>query len=62
MKVRLIALGVLALVFLLGMLGCYYVIEPGERGVQVTLGTMSEQFLAPGLGLQGCRSSPRSAA
>lgn len=42
MNVRLIALGVVALVFLLGMLGCYYVIDPGERGVKVTLGKMSK--------------------
>jgi regulator of protease activity HflC (stomatin/prohibitin superfamily) len=28
-------------------LGCFYVVEPGERGVHVTLGTMSEQFVAP---------------
>ncbi len=52
MNLRLIALGVLALAFLLGMLGCYYVIDPGERGVKVTLGKMSEQFLSPGPGLK----------
>jgi prohibitin 2 len=49
---RLAALGVLALFLLLGMLGCYYVIDPGERGVKVTLGKMSEQFLSPGPGFK----------
>jgi regulator of protease activity HflC (stomatin/prohibitin superfamily) len=28
----------------------FYVVAPSERGVRVTLGTMSEQFVAPGLG------------
>lgn len=52
MSVRLAALGVLALAVLLGLLGCYYVIEPGWRGVKVTLGQMSENFLAPGPGFK----------
>jgi len=49
---RLVALGALALFLLLGITGCYYVIAPGERGVKVTLGKMSEQFLSPGPGLK----------
>ena len=52
MNVRLVALGVLALAVLLGLLGCYYVIDPGWRGVKVTLGRMSEDFLSPGPGLK----------
>ena len=31
-------------------MGSTYVISPVERGVRVTLGSMSDQFLAPGLG------------
>jgi len=52
MQARLIALAVIGLVVLAGLFGCYYVIEPGERGVKVTLGRMSDQFLAPGPGLK----------
>jgi prohibitin 2 len=51
-NLRIGLLGVLALVLLLGALGCYYVIDPGERGVKVTLGKMSDQFLSPGPGLK----------
>jgi len=41
------------LVFALSFLfGSYYVIDPGERGVKVTLGTMSEHFIAPGFGVK----------
>jgi len=32
--------------------GCFYIVEPGERGVRVTLGTMEENFLAPGFGFK----------
>jgi prohibitin 2 len=52
LNARLVALGVLALFVLLGLLGCYYVIDPGERGVKVTLGRMSEDFLSPGPGVK----------
>jgi len=34
------------------LLGSSYVVEPGERGVRVVLGTMSNDFLAPGFGLK----------
>jgi prohibitin 2 len=47
-----VGLGLLVLVLLMSVLGCYYVVDPGERGVKVTLGKMSEQFLAPGPGLK----------
>jgi prohibitin 2 len=46
---------VAALVIVLGLsffFGSYYVIDPGERGVKVTLGTMSEEFLKPGFGVK----------
>ena len=52
MNARLIGLGVLAVVALSAALGCYYVIEPGERGVRITLGRMSDAFLPPGPGLK----------
>ena len=32
--------------------GCFYVVDPGERGVRVTLGKMEDQFLPPGFGLK----------
>jgi prohibitin 2 len=49
---RLIGVAVIAVIALTGLLGCYYVVEPGERGVKVTLGQMSDQFLAPGPGIK----------
>jgi prohibitin 2 len=52
MTPRLVGLAILALVVLAGVFGCYYVIDPGWRGVKVTLGKMSENFLAPGPGLK----------
>jgi len=32
--------------------GTSYVVAPGERGVRVTLGTMADQFVAPGFGFK----------
>ena len=52
MNARLIGLAVIAVPVLAGILGCYYVIDPGWRGVSVTLGRMSENYLAPGPGLK----------
>jgi prohibitin 2 len=52
LTVRLAALGLIALFALLVLLGGYYVIDPGWRGVKVTLGRMSEDFLSPGPGLK----------
>jgi prohibitin 2 len=49
---RLIPAAVLALGVLMLTLGCFYVVEPGERGVRVTLGDMSEDFIPPGFGLK----------
>jgi prohibitin 2 len=51
-RLRQAALALIATFFLFGMLGCYYVIDPGERGVKVTLGKMSEDFLSPGPGFK----------
>ncbi|MCS7032421.1 MAG: prohibitin family protein [Phycisphaerae bacterium] len=41
---------VVVLVILFG--GCFYVVEPGTRGVKVTLGRVSEQFLPEGFGFK----------
>jgi prohibitin 2 len=49
---RFVGLGVLAIVLLLVVTSSSYVVDPGERGVRVTLGTMSDQFVAPGFGLK----------
>lgn len=50
MVLRTIGLAILALALLIFAAGSFYVVAPSERGVRVTLGTMSEQFVAPGLG------------
>ena len=52
MSGRIIGLFILGFFVLSAILGSSYVIEPGERGVRVTLGTMSSEFLAPGFGLK----------
>lgn len=52
MPVRLIAYILIGFFVLPVILGSAYVVEPGERGVRVTLGTMSDAFLAPGFGLK----------
>jgi prohibitin 2 len=52
MTPRFIALAVVALLVLVLAAGSSYVVAPGERGVRVTLGTMSDQFVAPGLGFK----------
>lgn len=49
---RLIGIALVALFALMVALGCFYVVQPGERGVHVTLGTMSNQFVAPGFGMK----------
>src|SRR5262245_59111401 len=39
--------------FALGSLqGCFYVVEPGWRGVRVTLGKMDEAVITPGFGFK----------
>ena len=53
-----------ALLFLALVLasGCFYVVDPGERGVRVTLGNMADQFIPPGLRVQAPARSRRSGA
>jgi len=50
MVLRTIGLAVLGLALLVFAAGSFYVVSPVERGVRVTLGTMSDQFVPPGLG------------
>ena len=52
MRAKSIAIGAVALIVALLASGCFYVVEPGERGVRVTLGTMDDQFVAPGFGFK----------
>jgi prohibitin 2 len=52
MNPRIVGIGIVALVALMAMMGCFYVVQPGERGVHVTLGTMADQFVAPGFGVK----------
>jgi len=52
MNPRLFGVAIVGLFALMVMLGCFYVVQPGERGVHVTLGTMADQFVAPGFGVK----------
>jgi len=52
MQTRLATIGMLVLALALLGSGCFYVVEPGERGVRVTLGEMDDEFLAPGFGFK----------
>lgn len=47
---KLIGVGILILVLVLAASQATYVVEPGHRGVQVTLGKVSEQFKPEGFG------------
>jgi prohibitin 2 len=49
---RTAGLVLLAIFALLTILGDFFVIDPGERGVRVTLGSMSDKPLSPGVGLK----------
>jgi prohibitin 2 len=49
---RLVAIAILGVGLLAAVLSTSYVVQPGERGVRVTLGRMSDQFVAPGFGLK----------
>ena len=49
---RMAALSALAFALLMTASGCFYVVEPGERGVRVTLGEMADEFIPPGFGLK----------
>lgn len=52
MNPRVTAYLVLGFFLFVALLGSSYVVDPGERGVRVTLGTMSDNFVAPGFGLK----------
>ncbi len=52
MNPRVVGLAIVGVFGLMVVLGCFYVVQPGERGVHVTLGTMSDQFVAPGFGVK----------
>src|SRR5262245_22168753 len=50
MSQRSVPLAVLSILLVTLSLGCFYVVDPGERGVKVTLGKMSDDFIPPGFG------------
>lgn len=52
MPARMIGYFVFGFFALSALLGSTYVIQPGERGIRVILGTMSNDFLAPGFGFK----------
>jgi prohibitin 2 len=52
MSLRIVSIAIAVLILAMMTLGCFYVVEPGERGVRVTLGSMAEDFTPPGFGLK----------
>ena len=52
MQSRIATIGILLFAAALMTSGCFYVVQPGERGVRVTLGKMDDQFLEPGFGFK----------
>ena len=52
MNLRMVLPPALLLVILALSSGCFYVVDPGERGVRVTLGDMETQFIPPGWGFK----------
>ncbi len=52
MQSRIATIGILLFAAALMTSGCFYVVQPGERGVRVTLGKMDDQFLQPGFGFK----------
>jgi prohibitin 2 len=52
MNLRTVVSSVLLFLLLVLSSGCFYVVDPGERGVRVTLGNMEEQFISPGWGFK----------
>ena len=52
MNNRSLPIAIAALVLMSMTMGCFYVVEPGQRGVRVTLGKMTDQFIPPGFGLK----------
>lgn len=49
---RLLGLGVLVFAFVVGSSTTTYVVEPGTRGIKVTLGKAADKFLPQGLGFK----------
>jgi len=49
---RIIPFVVVVLIVLLAAPSSFYVVDPGERGVKVTLGDMSNDFVPPGFGFR----------
>ncbi len=49
---KLIGIGVLVFVFVVLSATCTYVVEPGTRGIKVTLGKAAERFLPEGFGFK----------
>jgi prohibitin 2 len=52
MPARAIGLAIVLFVAFAALVGSSYVVDPGERGVRVTLGKMSDQFVPPGFGVK----------
>ena len=52
MNLRMMLASGLLFLLLVFSSGCFYVVNPGERGVRVTLGNMESQFIPPGWGLK----------
>lgn len=50
--IKTLAIAVIGLLLLFTILGDFYIVNPGERGVRVTLGQMSNDAIKPGLGLK----------
>jgi len=49
---KLIGIGILVFVFVVASSTATYVVEPGSRGIKVTLGKASDQFLPEGFGFK----------
>jgi prohibitin 2 len=49
---KLIGIGILVFVFIVASSTATYVVEPGTRGIRVTLGKTSDQFLPEGFGFK----------
>jgi prohibitin 2 len=52
MRLRFVLPAIVLFLVLVFSSGCFYVVDPGERGVRVTLGKMEDEFIPPGWGLK----------
>jgi len=52
MNLRMLVPPALLFLTLVLLSGCFYVVDPGERGVRVTLGNMESEFIPPGWGFK----------